>query len=522
MWALEQNLRMQTGWSKFRNTLSQPGNLSRLGLVILLAASLLVGLLTFKSYGVSWDEYSSYDYGREALSAYSHPAVEPTYTDSDGVLQYYGPAYFITGSALIKTFGWRGDNIRHLFNFLTFLLAVGALYSLLSRWFKPAATFAASLLFVSQPLLWGHAFINPKDIPFTAFFLLSLLTGLWMVDRSQNTGGGRQIAISILAGLVLGYAISTRIVAPLAGVMVSMFALYRSKSHAKTIGYLLVYWLAAALAVYLTWPYLWHDPINRFLASLQMMRAFPWNNKVLFDGVYYQASKLPRYYLPKLMALQFTEPVLILAGAGAAVLLWKLWKKKVDPLLGGLLLVWFLAPLTWVILTRPTLYDDFRQFLFITPPIFLVCAAALDEIFEKWRSPALKGILILLACLPGLVAGIGLHPYEYVYYNSLAGQIAGRYETDYWATSFREAANYLNENAPPKAVVSIGPWGLLQESLRPDLQIERSPVSKNSDYVVIFTRWEYEKNPAFNGQPVYTIGRAGAVFLEIQTMPHAK
>ena len=36
-----------------------------------------------------------------------------------------------------------------------------------------------------------------------------------------------------------------------------------------------------------------------------------------------------------------------------------------------------------------------------------------------------------------------LHPYEYVYFNQLIGGTRGaeeRFETDYWATSYREAA----------------------------------------------------------------------------------
>jgi hypothetical protein len=40
----------------------------------------------------------------------------------------------------------------------------------------------AVLLFSTQPLIWGHAFINPKDIPFMAFFLGSIALGFQMVD----------------------------------------------------------------------------------------------------------------------------------------------------------------------------------------------------------------------------------------------------------------------------------------------------------------------------------------------------
>jgi len=502
------------------NKFPYSGNFSLITLIILLSVTLGTGLLTFKSYGTSWDELSSYDYGRDAFSAYSHPAVEPVYTDSDGVLQYYGPAYFITGAALIKTFGWRGYNIRHLFNFLTYLLAVAAFYILLTRWFKPATTLAATLLFISQPLFWGHAFINPKDIPFMAFFLVSLVCGFWMNDKSETATGWQRILLPIIPGLVLGYATSTRIIAPLAGILISFLALYRLRM--KAIPFLVIYWITAMIAVYATWPFLWPNPIDRFIASLRIMSSFPWNNKVLFDGIYYKSSDLPRSYLPKLMALQFTEPVLLFSFAGVAVLAWKTWQKKIDIVLLITLFIWFLAPLAWVIISRPTMYDNFRQFLFIMPPVFILCAIALDELFVRYSGPKIQILLIFLAVIPGVVAGIRLHPYEYVYYNSLAGNIAGRYETDYWATSFREATDYINKNAPQMAVVSIGPWGLLQEFLRPDLQIDRNEVSENSDYVIIFNRWDYEKNLAFNGKPVYSIGRAGAVFLVIQHMPYRK
>jgi hypothetical protein len=249
------------------------------------------------------------------------------------------------------------------------------------------------------------------------------------------------------------------------------------------------------------------------------MTSFPWLNKVLFDGNYYRSSELPWRYLPKLMLFQFTEPVVLLSITGLGILAWRIWQKKIDLVLPVLLSIWFIVPLTGFIVIRPTMYDNFRQLFFIMPPVFIFCALALDELFKRWADPKIYAAVLILAILPGLVASARLHPYEYVYYNSLAGNVADRYETDYWATSFREAANYINKNAPQKAVISIGPWGLMQELLRPDLQIDRNEISANSDYVFIFSRWNYEKNPAFTGRPVYTIGREGSVFLTIQQLP---
>jgi hypothetical protein len=477
-------------------------------ILLLLAACLTLGLFTYRDYGFSWDEPSSYQFGREALSAYAHPAVEPVYTDSDGLLQYYGAAYLVTGAAL----GLKSYATFHLLNFLTFLLGLSAFYLLLLRWFSPTAAAGGTLLLASQPLLWGHAFINPKDIPFTSFFLVSLVLGFWMLDKIGTGTGWERMLLPILAGLVLGYATSTRIVAPLAGIILSLLALARWRL--KALPFLTLYWLACLVAVYATWPFLWPDPLNRFLASLQTMTSFPWKGKILFDGLYYHADNLPWRYFPKLLAFQFTEPALLLALAGTMLLVFQF---RTHRELFFTLLLWFAAPAAWIVLTRPTMYDNFRQFLFITPPILITAALGLEELLK--RRQKLGVVILLLAVLPGLVAGIRLHPYEYVYYNSLAGPIAGRYETDYWATSLNEAAAYLNANAPQQAVVSIGPWGLIQDLLRPDLQIDRAEISPNSDYVLIFSRWDYEKNPAFTGQTVYTVGRAGAVFLTVQRMP---
>jgi len=45
-----------------------------------------------------------------------------------------------------------------------------AFYELCERWLTRNASLGATLLFATQPLFWGHAFISPKDIPFLTFF----------------------------------------------------------------------------------------------------------------------------------------------------------------------------------------------------------------------------------------------------------------------------------------------------------------------------------------------------------------
>ena len=110
--------------------------------------------------------------------------------------------------------------------------------------------------------------------------------------------------------------------------------------------------------------------------------------------------------------------------------------------------VWFVLPLIGLVASHAPLYDNFRQVLFILPPVFMMAGYA----FSKINSPVARATLIGLCVLPGIVAGIRLHPYEYVYYNQFIGGEAGafrRFEMDYWGTSYREAAQYLDRTAQP-------------------------------------------------------------------------
>ena len=58
----------------------------------------------------------------------------------------------------------------------------------------------------------------------------------------------------------MGLATSIRIAGPLAGGLVSVYAIARARRWAFMP--LLGYWTVAGMAMYLTWPYLWGAPLN--------------------------------------------------------------------------------------------------------------------------------------------------------------------------------------------------------------------------------------------------------------------
>ena len=155
--------------------------------------NLLVAAFIFDNYGESWDENSIFIYARNTVEAYQtvtgagemRPALVGPFN-----LRFYGPFFFAITHAFAN---WAHGlfpatdvlHFWHLSYFLSFQLAIISFYFLCLRWTSRAAALGATLLFNTQPLLWGHAFINPKDIPFLAFFLASVTTGLWMADKFE-------------------------------------------------------------------------------------------------------------------------------------------------------------------------------------------------------------------------------------------------------------------------------------------------------------------------------------------------
>lgn len=157
----------------------------RVGLALLLVVGLVAAISTVHHYGESWDESDSAAYGAASLSAYRG---SDDYMSLD-VSKYYGPAYDMfwvqTRAWLAKVVpSWTPIDAGHLVNFMAFLVAGASLYAIACRFAEPNVALAVVLLFVTQPVLYGHAFVNQKDIPFMAYFTLAVAAGIVAIDRA--------------------------------------------------------------------------------------------------------------------------------------------------------------------------------------------------------------------------------------------------------------------------------------------------------------------------------------------------
>jgi hypothetical protein len=604
-----------------------------LPILIIILFNLLIIPFILSDYGESWDENHQYNhYADHALNAYGtwfrEGRSEGLIESSGAAKDLHGPAYVMTVELITRLTSrggpdWFKTDIRHFLHFLTFQIGIFSLYSICRRWLDVRASLGASLLFMTQPVFWGHGIINPKDMPFAALFLLGVSLGLKMYDSlfpatwdqvasiwssldsrikhkigitvslwalsmvilfagtktisditvsminhayanpdsmmatlfstvAKNFGvvpadvyiqklymfllrlrgiytvfgtiavihmvfrnfqaGLRLLGLPVLlAGFVLGVITSMRIAGPLAGILIVIYFLVRAGK--KSIVPILVYGFVSIVSMYMTWPYLWGDPAMRFFESLQVMSAFPWQQQVLFNGTRYTADALPNTYLAILFTVQLTEPVWVLFIAGLAVAVVGFIKKREYGWILFLLFGWFIIPFAAFSVGGFSFYDNFRQVLFILPPVFLMAGVA----FSKVTQPKWQIALIALVILPGIVDGLRLHPYEYIYYNRFVGGVNGahrRFELDYWATSYREAAEYVNSIAQPNSYVWVeGPAHIFETYARQDLKVldAYDPYLLNQEYyLVALTRYDLHLLIEPDAEVIYTISRDGA------------
>lgn len=633
--------------------------------LVLITINICIGILIVGDYGESWDEDNNKIYGEQSLEAYAW------WVDKDLKLEDYlgptnqrfrGPIYPMLATLFVSWMqaihkDWFSYDLWHLANFLCFQLGVFFFYRISIRYMNTRAGLGAALLFSTQPLLWGHAFINSKDIPLMVFFLGSIAMGLEMVDVfqraftqshakgkkrpgfnenlwilvNQDWGAARSVCrktyiflamalfgillakkyiqhgvifiitksyhadptsvlgilfsrmaaeagvvpleaylkkgiilydrmvlaatiillgiilivtvrlfrnslieiwqqirigwsvsrsrwfILIATGIMLGLSISTRTGGAFSGALISIYFLARSGK--KSIPVLMAYLSMALFVSYITWPYLWQNPIGNFLESLAVSSEFDWSASVLFQGTRYHANALPPRYLPVLLSLQFTEPVILLFVMGVILGIIKIVKRNDDWMELSLILVWFFVPAILVIIVKPLMYDNFRHWLFILPPIFVLAGCALEALFQLINPRVLKLLVLLVLLFPGFYWGVNLHPYQYIYYNAFVGGVEGafrKYELDYWVTSYREATLYLNENAPLNSkVLVVGPRRIFMSYAREDLnqgwfRVEQVEETTEAVYVIVMTRYDRDLTYFLDGKVVYTVNRDGA------------
>ena len=394
-------------------------------LILLVAINIAFGFIIVQGFGESVDELSQNLYAQRTIHAVQNllkgnPNAERLLNEKP-MQGSHGPAFIVSITLLKKILLQNGNRIdklyfNHYLYFLFFLVGVISFYFLALRWLSKPAALGATLLFNTQPLLVGHAFMNPKDVVFMSLLTTSAVLGLWMLDRQEiaipKTGPSflNRCRLFVrefgkwdvwLAGLVLGFSSAVRIAAPIIGLIVLASILLSRRW--QVLPRFFAYAFIAFGFMLVFWPYLWPDPVGRLMGSLFNSAYYPGEYLTLFKGVLFTSDNIPDSYLPVLMLFQLTETTLLLILISGLTLL-----KKIRWDFLALFLIWFGLPFMLIIISRMKLYNNFRQVFFILPPLFLLAGFGLDWLFTYFKKPAFRYLIIILVLLPGLYANITL------------------------------------------------------------------------------------------------------------------
>jgi hypothetical protein len=468
--------------------------------IVVLAVVALVASLTFRDYGLGWDDYTHAQYADLLLQMYGS-GFKNTDALSFANLYMYGGGFDMAAALLHKVIPLGLFETRRLVGAIVGVIGLAVTWRLGRRVGGPLAGLAALLLLTLCPIYYGHMFMNPKDAPFAVAMIILVLGLVRLAEEypapSLNTvllvglGAGLSLGSRVLGGLALLYAVIGFI--PLFAEEVRIRGTREAGRRIVHLAYILLpSLLFGYLVMGLIWPWSVIELGNPFRALTYFSTFFekPW--KEMFDGALVPVPDMPWSYLPTLFALQMPEVLFALATAGVVGTFVALTRQDVTARRKTVLLIVTLAavlPIVVAIVKRPALYNGIRHFVFVIPPMAVIGGVAfawgmnwLKENRPIWQ-PLAAAAFVFGLTLP-LAEMIRLHPYQYTYFNDVAGTVRKAddlFMLDYWGLAFKQASDGLHEQlaeqheAPPNGrkwkVAVCGPQRPAQVALGPDFTI---------------------------------------------------
>jgi hypothetical protein len=470
-----------------------------LAMLVLAAVAVIAGL-TFRDYGLGWDDYTHAEYADLLLRMFGS-GFKDTSALSFANLYMYGGGFDMAAALLHKVIPLELFETRRLVGAIVGVIGLAVTWRLGRRVGGPLAGLASLLLLALCPIFYGHMFMNPKDAPF-AVAMIILMLGLVRLAEEYPKPSARTI---LIVGLGAGLSLGTRILGGLALVyaMIGFVPLFLEELRIEGareairrfahVVYVLLPGLALGyLVMGLIWPWSIMEPGNPFEALTYFSHFFekPW--KEMFDGAIVSVPDMPWSYLPTLFALQLPEVMLVLMIGAAVGTFVMLPRREVPARRKTIMLMLTLAatlPLAIAMVKRPALYNGIRHFVFVIPPMAVLGGVAFGWSMERLRTkhrawqPAMLALFCFGLALP-LAEMIRLHPYQYTHFNHIAGTVRGaddRFMLDYWGLALKQASDGLREQlverqeVPPRnrkwKVAVCGPQRPAQVALGPDFTI---------------------------------------------------
>jgi hypothetical protein len=439
-----------------------------------LALIAAIAIVTFRDYGLGWDDYTHSQYGDLLLALYTS-GFRDTRALSFVNLYLYGGGLDMAAALLAKVLPFDLFETRRLAGALVGLIGLLITWRIGRRIGGPLAGVLALILLATCPLYYGHMFLNPKDAPFAVAMAVFLLGLVRLLDEYPKPSAATLAIVGIGFGLSIGSRIMAGFGVITAVLAIGLLVLIDTQYHGlraalAPLRRLLLRLIPAAILAYavmgLVWPWGVVNPLNPIRAIETFSHFFekPWHE--LYGGERITPPDMPRSYVLVLMGLKLPEIFSLLAAVGVTGALVAACRGALLPRTRTVLLVIALAallPIAITVFTRPAMYNGVRHFVFVLPPLAVaggLAGAWIAERATRFGHTALRILAVIFAvgiALP-VIGMVRLHPYEYAFFNQLVGGARGAqplYMLDYWGLALKQGGNALRDalaargDAPP-------------------------------------------------------------------------
>lgn len=488
---------------------------------------LLVGISTFKDYGISVDEeyhrFAGFYWLKYVLSFTSLEELKISTNFKFNQIKdftlphpkdniYYGP-FFDMPMAFFEVIFKIDDPknyfyLRHIAGFIIFF--IGSIYFyklLLNRFFSKNISLIGTLFFVLSPRIYGSSFFNPKDVVFLSLATIALFYCFKVFDKFNYKN---LLIFSFFSALCLSHRF-LGIFIPISFLFFYFLSILSNTKDLKKVSGIIFFCFFYIIFLILLWPVLWTGPLESFIAAFKFFSDHYLKINILFNGEYVQSDRLPFSYIPIWIFISspILYTVLFLIGyfyifrnfilnfinvkeGNSTYDLWNNNEEKKD--------LFILFNITCVIIYFITfdivLYNGWRHAYFVNIFIIYVSIYAFFKIYLKLKLNVQKKTQIILTlCYLIFILSkmIIYHPYQNIYFNSIFSNanIHKKFEVDYWGLSgqkFLTEILALEKNKRP-IEIGVASWLPLHRSIKMLDKNNREKIKiigqeyQNADYI---------------------------------------
>jgi hypothetical protein len=439
---------------------------------------LIAGLLVTPDYGMPWDELTEIrtlgsnvrEYVGLVRGEQNEPKASATgiaFPDaSENVDMDHGQSvYYLFSPLLFAPLGEGGARsimlLWHGYTFLIFLLGVYALYKIATFLFQDwKYGIVAALFLYLSPRFFAEGHYNNKDVMAMSMILLCL----WFFIRFLETRKlGSALLFAMFSAICTNMRISGLFFFGLLGLLYLVVLSVKKEWNWKSflLGCVLI--LSFAGFYFLLTPGMWKAPMEFLKYVFARSSNFSdWPGYVFYLG--HTCRPVPWHYIPVMIALTTPPFIVALVLFGFGSFFFVAFRQKASELFSGPLrylmvcVAYVVVFLAFAMIRQPILYDNWRHFYFLYGPLLLLSVFGLQQLVQllrgKWKYLAGGAVsaqilaMLLIVCLS--------HPFQFVYFNKLAGSDpASKFDMDYWNVSQAQALMRLVDTVDSDEQISV-------------------------------------------------------------------